>query len=66
MAVDSARGAVIDPEQVEAEFKKAEENKIKLEQLKSAVFKNYTIKRSKSVLHPPSLTTRQDATTAPR
>lgn len=44
---------LIDPEKVDREFEKEEELKQKLQQLQVAVFKNFTIKKSKSVLHPP-------------
>jgi hypothetical protein len=38
---------------VDKEFEKEEELKQKLQRLQVAVFKNFTIKKSKSVLHPP-------------
>lgn len=43
---------ILDPERVHREFMKKEEIKMKLETLKTNVFKNFTTKKSKSVMHP--------------
>ena len=56
MEKEKRTNIIIDPEEAEREFEREFEKMKKIEELKSSVFKNFTIKKSKSVVHHPAKT----------